>query len=122
MLIYIAFENDENHFKINLNKYLECFPKNADETEPKVNIFAWMENERLIVLLIPRSKHRPDCYFAQGEAQYLISPGALDMAGVLVTARPEDFERMDAQKIKEIIQEVSLPFEQAEAIATKYKR
>ena len=81
-----------------------------------------MENERLIVLLIPRSKHRPDCYFAQGEAQYLISPGALDMAGVLVTARPEDFERMDAQKIKEIIQEVSLPFEQAEAIATKYKR
>lgn len=117
-----AFENDENHFKINLNKYLECFPKNADETEPKVNIFAWMENERLIVLLIPRSKHRPDCYFAQGEAQYLISPGALDMAGVLVTARPEDFERMDAQKIKKIIQEVSLTFEQAEAIATKYKR
>ena len=105
-----------------LKEEIKPFAKAIDENEPKFNIFAWRKNGRLIVLLIPRSKHRPDCFFAEGEAQLLVSPGALDMAGILVTARPEDFERMTAEKVGDIIREVGLPFDQAEAIAQKYKR
>jgi hypothetical protein len=44
------------------------------------------------------------------------------MAGIMVTARPEDFERMTADKVGDIIREVGLPFELAEAIVQKYKR
>ena len=117
-----SFESNEPRPAFDLKWEIKAFAKTKEENEPKFNIFAWRENDRLIVLLIPRSKHRPDCFFAEGEAQLLVSPGALDMAGILVTARPEDFERMTADKVGDIIREVGLPFDQAEAIAQKYKR
>ena len=117
-----AFESNNPQLTFDLKEEIKPFAKAIDENEPKFNIFAWRENGRLIVLLIPRSKHRPDCFFAEGEAQLLVSPGALDMAGILVTARPEDFERMTADKVGDIIREVGLPFDQAEAITQKYKR
>ena len=117
-----AFESNLPEPSLDLKWEIRAFAKAKEENEPKFNIFAWRENERLIVLLIPRSKHRPDCFFAEGEAQLLVSPGALDMAGILVTARPEDFERMTADKVGDIIREVGLPFDQAEDIVQKYKR
>ena len=117
-----AFESNEPKPAFDLKWEIKAFEKTKEENEPKFNIIAWRENDRLIVLLIPRSKHRPDCFFAEGEAQLLVSPGALDMAGIMVTARPEDFERMTADKVGDIIREVGLPFDQAEAIAQKYKR
>ena len=117
-----AFESNYPQITFDLKGEIEPFAKAKDENEPKFNIFAWRENGRLTILLIPRSKHRPNCFFAEGEAQLLVSPGALDMAGILVTARPEDFERMTADKARDIIREVGLPFDQAEAIAQKYKR
>ena len=116
-----AFESNEPRPTFDLKWEIKSFAKTKEENEPKLNIFAWRENDRLIVLLIPRSKHRPDCFFAKGEDHFLVSPGALDMAGILVTARLEDFERMTANKVGNIIREVGLPFDQAEAIAQKYK-
>ena len=117
-----TFETTSPLIDFDLKWELRNFPKVKGEKEPKVNILAWREKELMILVLIPRSKHRPDCFYAEGDEQYLVSPGALDMAGILVTARPEDFERIDANQIKRIIQEVSLSFEDAEAIAAKYKQ
>lgn len=101
---------------------IQHFPTVSGETEPRFNLFAWKERNKLIILLIPRSKHRPECYSAEDESQRLISPGALDMAGVVVTVRPEDFEQMTAEEINQIISEVGLPFHEAEAIANSYKQ
>jgi len=117
-----AFETNSPQANIDLKQILRFFPKDKDENEPKFNIFVWRENNKQIILLIPRSKHRPDCFFATGDNQRLISPGALDMAGILVTTRPEDFEQMNADEILNIICEVGLSFKEAEAIANKYKR
>lgn len=117
-----AFETDSTLAEIDLQRELRFFPKGDDEQEPKFNIFAWHEKGKTIVLLIPRSKHRPDRYLAEGDEQRLVSPGALDMAGILVTARPEDYERMDEKEVKDILQEVGLSFEQAEAIANQYMK
>ena len=117
-----AYETNEPSTNFHLKWHVRHFPKTEGEEEPKFNIFAWKEDSKFILLLIPRSKHRPDCFFAKGDDQRLVSPGALDMAGILVTARPEDFERMDAEKAASIIREVGLPFDEAEAIAKKYKQ
>ena len=102
--------------------FLHYFPKTEGETEPKFNIFAWREKEHLIVVLIPRSKHRPQCYTSEDTNQRLISPGALDMAGILVTARPEDFSQLTNEEVQKIIQEVALPFDIAETIAENIKK
>lgn len=108
---------------------LKHFPIAEGETDARFNIFGWMEKgedeedlEKFIAIFIPRSKHRPDCYFATDDSQRMVSPGALDMAGILVTARQEDYDRMTAADVEQIISEVGISFKEAETIAAKYKK
>lgn len=79
-----------------------------DETEPMMNIVAWRSGEAFISVVFPREKHRPDCYSADGEGQCLVSPGSLDMAGLMILPRQSDFEGMTAERAKAILREVSL--------------
>ena len=86
----------------------EALPMKEDETEPMMNIVAWRSGEAFISVVFPREKHRPDCYSAGGEAQCLVSPGSLDMAGLMILPRQSDFEGMTARLAKAILREVSL--------------
>ena len=72
-----------------------------------VNAYFWIADDRLLrVALVPRRRHRPELY-GSGESQYLVSPGAVDMAGVIITPRPEDFERLTADDISQIYADVA---------------
>ena len=75
--------------------------------EPRFNLYLWNSGELTILAIIPRTKHRPDCYYRSGQQQLLISPGALDMAGIMVASREEDFERITPEDIRQIYQEVA---------------
>ena len=69
----------------------------------------WKDDCGLLrALLFPRRRHRPDCYFAEDEARMLVSPGALDMAGIIVTPREEDFDRITADDIRLIYEQVGI--------------
>ena len=87
--------------------------------EPMLNIVAWREADTTISVVFPRQKHRPDCYFADGDNQMLVSPGALDMAGLIITPRQQDFERMTATKAEEILRECAIDEIWAQKIAEK---
>ncbi len=80
----------------------------SENTEPMMNILAWKHNDDYITLVFPRSKHRPDCYNKKGAEQILVSPGALDMAGLIITPREEDFNKLDADTVAAILAEVSI--------------
>ena len=56
--------------------------------------------------LIPRSQHRPQCYH---DGTCLVSPGALDMAGLIITPREEDFRALSEEKIRNILSECGTP-------------
>ena len=86
----------------------EAMPLRDGETEPMMNIVAWQQDGEMVAVVFPREKHRPDCYYKQGEQQFLVSPGALDMAGLIITPRQEDFFRMDADKALSILRECSM--------------
>ena len=77
--------------------------------EPLMNVLCTCENHiwRLVIFL--RQKHRPDAYFAEDEKRIFISPGAVDMAGVMITPLLTDFNRLDCDTISGIYREVSLP-------------
>lgn len=90
------------------SRLYEALPLKEDETEPMMNIVAWRNGEAFISVVFPREKHRPDCYSADGEAQCLVSPGSLDMAGLLILPRQSDFERMTTERAKAVLREVSL--------------
>jgi hypothetical protein len=76
--------------------------------EPMLNIIAYVDRGVFTVLLFPRARHRPACFYAAGEDRLLISPGAVDMAGILVVPEHQDYEKIDAQQIEMIFSEVSL--------------
>ena len=105
------------------NRIYPLLPAGVNAEEPMMNILAFMQNaDSIVSLIIPRRKHRPDCYFLQGEAQLMVSPGAIDMGGMLITPRETDFRRMDATLASAILQECASTFEDATAIAEKIKK
>ena len=109
---------DEQLFR----RLYEALPQREDETEPMMNIVSWYRNDEFLSVVFPRKKHRPDCYFAEGSAQMIISPGALDMAGLIITPRQEDFERLTPEMALNILNEVSLSKEEMAKVIERLKR
>ncbi|HSW46951.1 MAG TPA: DUF4922 domain-containing protein, partial [Phycisphaerae bacterium] len=50
--------------------------------EPMLNLYTTFTDERWLLWLHPRRAHRPSCYGFRPD-QFLISPGAVDLAGLL---------------------------------------
>ncbi len=72
-----------------------------------VNTFVWVDAEgRLRALVFPRTRHRPACYFEEGEERIAVSPGALDMVGLFIVPRAQDYARLDRRRIEDIYREV----------------
>jgi hypothetical protein len=81
-------------------------PVKEGEKEPMVNILCWYENGVYVILLYVRDKHRPSHYFAEGDANILLSPASVDLGGVLITPLEKDFHKMDETLIAEILDEI----------------
>ena len=99
----------------------EALPQHEDESEPMMNIVSWRKDEEYYSVVFLRGKHRPDCYYAEGADQFIISPGALDMAGLIITPRQEDFERLTPEKALGILSEVSLSKDQLQQVIDHLK-
>ncbi len=108
-------ETGEQLFK----RLYTCLPPSADNTEPMMNVIAWHTGDMLLSVVLPRRKHRPDCYTAQGDAQYIISPGAVDMGGLIITPREQDFRRLTTELIVDIFHEISLTEEQVKEVVRR---
>jgi hypothetical protein len=80
----------------------------ASDPEPLLNLLVTCEATGWTVYIFPRARHRPACYFAEGEAKLTVSPAALDLAGVLVVPDTDHFTRIRAQDIARIYAEVTL--------------
>jgi hypothetical protein len=83
--------------------------RQPDEEEPMMNLIAFTQDNRYHLHLFPRRAHRPRQYYETSGRQLLISPGALDMAGLIITVREEDFLKLERHDIEDIYAQVSLP-------------
>ncbi len=91
------------------------------EPEPMLNVLCRYEAGVWSILVFPRKKHRPACYFAEGEANILISPASVDMGNVFITPLEKDFEKITAADIKQIFDECCLNEEELRTIANNIK-
>lgn len=75
-----------------------------------VNAIMWIDDSGYLrVVVIPRAAHRPACYTAEAEAdRLLVSPGTVDMAGIIIVTREEDFERITPDDVRRIYAEVTV--------------
>jgi hypothetical protein len=76
--------------------------------EPMINIAGFYKKRKWRLVIFPRRKHRPEAFFSEGDARVVVSPGVIDMAGVLITPVEKDFDRLDAAAVDGIYREVSL--------------
>lgn len=92
-----------------LNTLLPTDPDTLLPDRSRRNIFFWRDAESTLhTLLFPRSKHRPECYYATDATHRLVSPGAIDMAAMLILPRLEDFQTITAPQAARILAEVSI--------------
>lgn len=87
----------------------QALPVLQGEVEPRMNILTLFQNGHWEIFIFPRSKHRPACYSAVGKARLLSSPASVDLGGVFVLPREEDFRKITAPDITQILSEVCLP-------------
>jgi len=80
----------------------------AFHVEPKINVLCSYQEEIWRIILFPRSKHRPEVFFKKDADQILTSPAAVDIGGLMVLPRENDFLRMDATLVKSIYEEVTM--------------
>ncbi|MDR0537699.1 MAG: DUF4922 domain-containing protein [Tannerellaceae bacterium] len=84
-----------------LTKYLKA------EDEPMMNLFCqFSPSKGWTLILIPRKKHRPSQFYVQDASRVVVSPGAADIGGLLITAGTEDFHKMDVTLIADIFRQI----------------
>jgi hypothetical protein len=79
-----------------------------------LNIAGYHIEGKWCLVIFPRRKHRPDAFFLEGEARVVVSPGVIDMGGLVITPVEKDFHRLDAAVVEAIYAEVSLDEETVE--------
>ena len=89
-------------------RLLDCVNLVDGETEPRFNAFTYYSEGEWRAVVAIRARHRSHHFYAEGEENFAISPGAADMAGFFVVPEVKDFPRLDARILGEILSEVSI--------------
>lgn len=85
-----------------------ALPVPEGDQEPMMNILALYESSRWTIFVFPRAKHRPACYTTEGDARLLSSPASVDLGGVFITPVEQDFLKITADDVAQILSEVCL--------------
>jgi len=91
-----------NHF---FDKFSELQPK---KPEPMLNILASHSGDGWVIHLIPRKLHRPSQFYSEGDDQILLSPASVDLGGVIITPREEDYKKISKDDVADIFGQVCL--------------
>lgn len=99
-----------------------ALPQNEGETEPMMNILCYKQGDKVNLVVVPRKRHRPSFYGTEGDDTMLLSPASVDMGGVFITPLEKDFNRVDADVIKKIYDELCLSDEDVKSIVAQLKK
>ncbi len=121
---FVSIESlDKNLVVKTFNKFYKIYSELLNEKqEPMINLISFYEEEygwRVIIFL--RSKHRPNVFFAEGDEKILVSPAAIDLGGVCIFPREEDYNRITKEMMTDIFKEVFVDNEKFKVILEKLK-
>jgi len=121
---FISFESNNIKRLETAFNYLVTILQKAvnDKNEPMMNILSYYKNDQWRIIIFPRAKHRPTFYYLEDERKILLSPASVDLGGVCITPRKEDFEKITKANIVEIYRQVSLSTEFFEFLKKELKK
>ena len=84
--------------------------------EPMVNIAVFHARGEWVTYLFPRGKHRPKVFHT---GELTVSPASIDLCGIFVVPKAEDFERITGDAVAAIFREVTLSDDKFQEVAAK---
>ncbi|MDP2039014.1 MAG: DUF4922 domain-containing protein [Ignavibacteria bacterium] len=104
---FIAIEsNSISRITSEFERIYSLLQNASSDEEPMLNIICSYDNSWRL-LIFPRIKHRPTYFFEEDDKKILISPAAVDMGGVLIFPREEDFEKITTELIVDVFKQVT---------------
>lgn len=92
--------------------YCGIYDKDSSDRRELLNAFFWIDaNGLLRYVTVPRKAHRPECFYLEGDANRMVSPGSIDMAGLIITPREDDFRILSENEIRRIYSDVAFPMD-----------
>lgn len=103
-------------------RLLDCADTPQGESEPLFNLMSWYADGEYCSIVVFRTAHRSHYYFSDGPDHLTMSPGCADMGGCFIAPVPEDFEKLDAKLLTEMLDEVTLSKEAQHKIVRRLTR
>jgi hypothetical protein len=104
----IGFLSSDKELLIrHLTHVIGCLQK-TDLEEPMMNILAWYQFPKWKVVLFPRSKQRPWQYYSDDLNQIVISPAAVELGGLVILPREEDYSKMSEKDLISVYDQVTI--------------
>ncbi len=107
-IITLKSGRKKNLSMLSMSSYYRFSRNQSDRPEPMLNILGSYSNGEWIIHIIPRKLHRPSQFFAEGDEKILLSPASVDVGGVIITPREEDFLKISKSDLTDIFNQVCL--------------
>lgn len=105
-------------------RLLDCTPTPAGDREPRFNLFSlYTGGEGYTTIVVLRTSHRSHHYFTTDPAEHLtMSPGCADMGGVMITVSADDFAKLDANLLGQMLDEITISSDTQDLIIHRLTR
>ena len=103
-------------------RLLDCAEIPEGENEPLINLFTYCRDGEFRSIVVFRRSHRSHHYFSDGPDHLTMSPGCADMAGVFIVPVEEEYDKITAELLGEMVHEVSVPKDEQERIIWRLTR
>lgn len=119
---FVVESTDDVALSAVVSRLFAAMEDSESGSEPPVNVamIKLSGSDVVRTWVIPRGKHRPDCYFADDERKLLVSPATVEMLGTVVCSRAEDYARVDLPTAENILAEVAASDSRYEDIIGKF--
>lgn len=106
--LLIIRSGDEKTLEETLKKIISLLEPSQPDREPMLNLLGYYKAGIWQIALFPRKQGRPTEYFADDFEKILVSPATVEMAGLLILPREEDFFKITKENICSIYHHVSI--------------
>lgn len=90
------------------NRVISSLPIAEEDYEPMLNLLCNYTDGHWTLFIFPRAKHRPSCYYAEGDANLLCSPASVDMGGAFIIPLEKDYNKIAPHDIRRMLSEICM--------------